>query len=400
MTPSFEDTAPHRPKFPSSDSGATRTEPATLRRFCNPSSERRFGQPSPTSRSPRTTPRLSRNDRDSSAVFRTVTDPATAPILVNDPPRTVRNAGVSERTKSPSATTTRSKDASIVSRDAHPETDSDPPATLLRRPNDRSIARNDDMFANANAPSRTVSSEGNASRTRSNLSFPSTTSDPATRVSAGNGGASARVSSSRSTPSRLLSAALRASRTPPPTPRNDSNPAKCSRTGFASTTSAPPTSSSAGNAARVSSRIRNSRAFSTTRTSPPTRRSFGNTARITRFVQRSTTDPPTCVSSGNAPRRDVSAAPGATTTSPSTRSKPPAAPRGWGSEPLAPSDAEGVARVSTAAASVNAGWRWLVTTREPAMVEHRAASGVVLASTSPEHSERSWKSNSPSRSSV
>jgi hypothetical protein len=42
---------------------------------------------------------------------------------------------------------------------------------------------------------------------------------------------------------------------------------------------------------------------------------------------------------------------------------------------------------SRAAASVNAGCRRPVTTSEPAMVEHRAAWGVVLASTVPEQSE-------------
>ena len=182
-------------------------------------------------------------------------------------------------------------------------------------------------------------------------------------------------------------------RTPPPTVRNASNPSNCSRTSFRSKTSAPPISARLGNAANASSPIRSALSFSSMRTSPTTFVSFGNTARITRLVRTITTDPPTCVSSGNAPRRDVSAAPGATTTSPSTRSTPTfgvlwcvslgsdgSVWNGsvWSGSPT---------RFSRAAASVNAGCRRPVTTSEPAMVEHRAASGVVLASTTPEQSE-------------
>ena len=182
-------------------------------------------------------------------------------------------------------------------------------------------------------------------------------------------------------------------RTPPPTVRNASNPSNCSRTSFRSKTSAPPISARLGNAANASSPIRSALSFSSMRTSPTTFVSFGNTARITRLVRTINTDPPTCVSSGNAPRRDVSAAPGATTTSPSTRSTPTfgvlwcvslgsdgSVWNGsvWSGSPT---------RFSRAAESVNAGCRRPVTTSEPAMVEHRAASGVVLASTTPEQSE-------------
>jgi hypothetical protein len=199
VTPNFEDTAPHRPKLPSSDSGATRVAPATARRFCNPSSERRFGQPSPTSRSPRTTPRLNKNDRDSSAVSRTRTDPATAPIEVNDPPLTTLSFGVREKAKSPPMIFTFTNDASIVSSDAHASIINAPFLTLSRLSNEPAIEINDGSLVTRRDSSfiseSTFVSVGNAwSIVNSAPLFWTTTPTPfpTTSLNFGNGGTSMR----------------------------------------------------------------------------------------------------------------------------------------------------------------------------------------------------------------